>query len=277
MVAGCASSAGFNKTYLPKAVADNPGAKIALSPEDGMLLSRYLSESKFGNHVGLYWMDENVIYLNLADSAVFGIDTAAGAARELVETKARAAREKIARKVNIAPDDDGRGVIRQYAAKVLSYMGHKFTGSVTDNGHKIGVEVKTSETRDDVNNARCASAKISGKLTGSRGKITDVEWNYSCDWVAQSVAFAKVPQLLSALQVSPSGQYYLYGTRLYNVDKNTSAGDIISNYAGMLAVSANPAWTKIAVLRGSGKTYWIEIFDFQIGDKRGPSILRFDI
>lgn len=268
VVAGCASITGFNKTYMPKAVPDKPVDKIALPAEESRIVANYISQKKFVNHVGLYWLAGDTLYLNLADGAIIGINPQTKSVQELLDKDANAARQKLASKMNVEPDHEGRGIIRQFAASIFSYMGQKFTGDVTDNNQKIGVEVGTYENRNPSNNSRCETAKIRGQLINAKGKRTDVEWDYQCEWLIQSTTLKKVPQLLSTLQVSPSGKYYLYGSLLYSVDKNIRVGDLLNNYSNTLAVSVNPDWTKIAVLRGKSKAYWIEIFDFQIDDKR---------
>lgn len=271
VVAGCASISGFNKTYMPKAVPEKPADKIVLAAEDSKVISKYISQKKLVNHVGLYWLSADTMYLNLADGAIFGINPQTKAVQELLESKAGDARRKIASRMNVEPDHEGRGIIRQFAASIFSYMGQKFAGDLTDNNHKIGVEIGTYENRNPSNNSKCETAKLKGQLINEKGKRTDVEWDYQCEWLIQSTTLKKVPQLLSTLQVSPSGKYYLYGSLLYSVDQNARVCDVLNNYSRTVAVSVNPDWTKIAVLRGKFGTYWIEIFDFQTQDSRSVS------
>lgn len=277
VITGCVSTTYFNKTYMPKAVPDKPENKITMTSEDSQIVSKYLSQTRLTNHVGLYWLTEDVIYLSLADGAIFSINTQTKSIQQQQDPEANEARQRIAQKVNISQNQEGRGVVRQFAASIFSYMGQNFEGDLTDNKHRIAVEAKTYEKRDASNFSRCESMKIKGQLTNSKGRKTDVEWDYDCAWVTQSVTLIKVPQLLSGLQVSPSGKYYLFGSLLYSVDANKLMSDVLKNYPGTLAVSVNPGWSKMAVLRGTGKTYWVEFFDFQTDDKRTPSSLRIDI
>lgn len=264
LFAGCALTSSFNKTYMPAAVPDKPADKISLSADDSRVVSKYISQKTLSNYIGLFWLTTDTIYVNLEDSAIFSVNVKTKSAQELQGNEAGEARKSIAQKTDIKPDDEGRGVVRQFAASVFSYMGHKFSGDLTDNGQKIGVEIKTFENRDPSNASRCESMKLKGQLTNSKGKKTDVELDYDCAWGTQVYAFKKVPQLLSRFQVSPSGKHYLYGSRLYSVEKNVLVGDLLNNYSGTVAVSANPDWSKIAVLRGQGKSYWVEVFDLQI-------------
>lgn len=277
MSVGCSSGAKFNQTYMPKALPDQPATKIVLGAEDSRIVAGYVSQTKLTNFVSMHWLAEEAIYLNLTDSSIFVIRPVDKLALSLQGAEAEDARERIAHRVQVSLDNEGKGVIRQFAAGVLSYGGQKMVGDIIDNEQTIVVDVKTFEKRETADQPKCESVKLKGRLINGKGKVTDVAWDFDCAWVPQSLSLKKIPQLLSLVQVSPSGKYYLYGSLLYQVDKNAIVNDLLAGYSNVIAVSANPSWTKIAVLRGKGKTYWVEIFPMQFDDQVRPTKQKLDL
>lgn len=265
---GCTvSPARFNETYLKTARPDQPAEQIAFQSAVNDEIENYLSKPKFSNNVELYWRDADNLYLNLEGKAVYAVYPASRDVRKLEGAEEQAAVEKMARKVNIANVAQDEGLATKITSYLFSNLGQKYTGEIFDNNNKIQVFAILKEGgRDNVTETPCESASLEGKLSGLDGRETAFKWNYNCDWLPQKIADYKVPQIFKKVYVSPSGKYYLYGSLLYDAAKKGAPVDLMSNDPGVISIAVNPAWSKIAVLRGAGHQYRIEFLDLKVED-----------
>jgi hypothetical protein len=264
---GCASTpAKFNTTYLPNAIPNNPVERIVLAPDDNDLIAKYRRKPIFSNDIGLFWLAADSLYLNLEGSGIYVVSLSTKNIKKMTPDEEKDVKQLISQKIVI--DSAQKEGLLDLAVKVVSYLfsyfGQEYTGKIIDNNQEIQFYIQTAEKRGDTFEANCVSAKLRGKLTSAKGQVVNTEWDYSCDWLPQTIANKKVPQLLRKLQISPSGKYYLYENILYRLGKNGASEDLIANYPYVISLSVNPNWTKIAVLRGKGGKYWIEFFDIRI-------------
>jgi len=266
LVEGCAvTSARFNETYMKNAVPNKPNEQLTFSNDVNKAIEQYLSKAKFSNNTELYWRDADNLYLNLEGKTIYAVHPNNKDVRKLEADEEQAAIDNMSKKVAVANISKDAGLTTKITSYLFSNLGQKYTGEIIDNDNKIQVYAEVKEGgRDNVTETPCESATLEGKLTGRDGKEIDFKWNYNCDWLPQAVADYKVPQFLKKIYVSPSGKYYLYGGLLYSAAKKGAVVNLISNYPNVLSISVNPAWSKLAILRGAYGKYWIEFFDFKV-------------
>jgi hypothetical protein len=267
VVVGCASApAKFNETYLPNAIPDKPNELVTFEPDINKAIAQYARKPDFSNVIELFWFEANNLYLNLEGSAVYLINPSTKNVEKLNAAEREPIKAMISKKINITNTAKEAGLARKVASYLFSSLGQQYSGEIIDNNNKWQVNVETNMKRSDNADQVCASAKLIGKLTDDKGKKLAMQWDFNCEWLPQTVADYKVPQILRRLQISPSGKYYLYGGILYRTDRSGAGVDLIANYSNVISISANPDWTKIAILRGTSNKYWIEIFNFRVAD-----------
>lgn len=272
-VAGCGAAVQFNRTYLPAAVPDRPAARIVFEGPEGRRIAAYARQTRIANFFDLQWLEEKGIYLNLEGDSLLVIDPVQLRVHEASDVEAVAVKQQLAQKVVVSLDQEGMGFFAEMTARFLSYSGLRFVGELRDNGHTIGVEIITDQKREEPDHVACKSMQLKGKLTSPHHGVTDVAWDFNCEWMPPAITALKVPQLLRRLRVSPSEKYYLYGSILYRVENNETVGDLLGGYPGVIAVSVNPAWTAIALLRHQDNFFCLEIFPVEF-DESGHLYVR---
>lgn len=267
IVGGCASPAGkLNTAYVLKG-PETADKKIAFDGKDNQVIAAYLNRARYANDLWLFWLTADNLYLNLEDSGIILIQPALKKMRWLEGDERKEAVKMISKKVSIMNDVSSESIYKKIASSVLSSLGQRYTGEVIDNGKQLKVVARVSEIRESREGqgitAGCSKSKLEATLVNTKGEAKEIEWEYNCDWMPQSVADTKVPQMLRKLQIAPSGKYYSDGKQLYRADRrNAGAEDILGN--DNLSASMNPQWTKIAVLKNVGQQYWIEFYDISI-------------
>lgn len=269
LLLGCASSHGeFNSKYLMDAVPEAPSARINFNPSQNQIIQKYLRSPRLRNDAALFWLYPDRIYLNLEGGEILSVDTADSTVSVLnAEDKAKVYR-LLSQRVRIDNTAQEKGVVSQLIGSLFSFAGQQYRGEIAENGgQRLKVEIQTDETRAEVNaeaTANCASAKLMGQLADGDGHSLPIQLDFSCEWLPRSLADEKVPQLLRKIQISPSGEYVFYESILYRVDAHGAEEKIITDYPNVINSTLSPDWTGIAVLRGKGKEYWIELFPLHI-------------
>lgn len=265
---GCAPSATkFNVKYLPGAVADKPQDRVTLSAGINNEIERYNSRVNIANHIELCWLSSESIYLNLDGLAIYNINPVSGDVNKLSGDERINAARTISEKINIINEAKTSGVAKKVSSYLFSSFGQHYSGEIIDNKNKLRFYIKTEMQREgNSSETDCRSALLNVTLTGARGRETEVKWNFKCDWMPQSISDYKVPQILRRVQISPAGKHYLHGSILYNAGRSEPIADLLDGYSNVISVSANPDWTKLAVLRNSGNRYWVELFNLRVAE-----------
>lgn len=265
-IAGCAKEPyKFNRDYLPTAVPGKPSIQIFFEDEKNQIIGKYLNEARYSNDLWLFWLAEDTLCLKLEGTGIIAIHPSTQKVNWLQDNKRNEIEKTISEKVTISNDAAEEALYMQVLSRFISSFGQQYSGKIIDNDHILKVNAKTVEKHRDngLSKQVCTEAKLKVKLTDVKERSSELELEYNCDWLPQPVSDIKVPQFLRRFQISPSGNYYAYGSRLYRLGRKDSHVELMSDYPHISA-SINPEWTKIALLRNKGKQYCIEVFNIEI-------------
>ncbi len=268
---GCTGSKGkFNTDYLPDAVADEPGQRIDFDNAQNQTIDSYLTFSRSYKEkydAGLYWMNQDRVFLNLEDETIFSIDIKD---REISESDSETRAEinqVLSKKVNVINTATLKGALTNIVSSLFSSVGQHYTGDISvGEPNSLEVDIRTKEIRNDtsMDAITCLSSQLVGKFTINGEKNIAVQWDYPCPWLPRSIADIKIPQILRKVQVSPAGRHLFYNTMLYDARGDGTEQRLVWDYTGIICTAINPEWTTLAILRGKKGQYWIEFYDLRL-------------
>jgi hypothetical protein len=273
---GCAGfQPALNQKYFSSSAPEAPNSRIELTQEVVDTISMASFQFSVAN-ASIHWVANDNLILRVGvwgtdgHYATYLIIPSSGKMKKLQGAEEKRILKKIDERIDIATNETTFMKVIRTINYYLFYRGKKtpYVGRVKDGNQQVDIVLKV----DTKGSQKC---KIKGKIKNkSNGISIPVKWSSNTHGYNYE---SSVKSLFRDFRISPDGRYYVMGAAYvggpYLYDsymKRKSKPDWLMRYYKHHAITVDPAWKHIALLRSENSLmqndnrYWIEIHDFSI-------------